>query len=634
MKLEHRYQEILNESFRKHFTGWDTASPMDPVKVFAESLSCSLAEVERRQTRFVDTVLDTLPALFAFSPKPAKAPVGWFQLKPNAGLVESKTLGAETSFRFQGDKGVCQVSPTQSIRLAALHDVKFTALGSTIEMKATLKAPTSEIQLTYLPKGRCTSKLKDISCTLTDASTKKTETFFQERLEIHNQTEDFTVNGTLTIKPGKHSGAVQWGTGASEIVIVFTFDDGCPNGELFENLFSCHLFEVAIDSYIGTLAGEPWEELVLEDRVLTPPAQLQLQYPDDHSVTLHRLDIDLLKLRHTDPSRFAHSFFYNASNHSLILPGGALLLGDYTGGTTVYAQELTLAPSIDWLTSDYQGSPGEAAAFIEKIVPLKATSGFVKRESKVDYLKRFYATVRWLSTQQAPTPGILTDELIHQVESADASLHRVEVEVDIDATHKELTIYLLTDAQAAITTDIPTAIPASVGNAVAQVLNRIVPLDYQWKIEPFRNVPISIFYKADIALEEGRIGSLNDSVLSTRFGQHTRDLLSPGALAQGKPQSKARFLDRLKSRMLQPLPDHSHMEASELSRLDALILHPSTSSFGETVSRRAGELLIPMVEIETNWQRNPNESDSVSEERDLSPNGGDSTQTRRSHVGA
>ncbi len=629
MKLENRYQQILNDSFRKHFPGWDSASPMDPVKVFSEGLSCSLAEIERRQTRFVDTVLDTLPSLMNFSAKSAKAPVGWFQLKPNAGLSEPKTLGPENTFRFQGEKGTCQIAPVASIRLAPFHDVRFSSQGQTVEMKAAIKAPCKEIAITFLPALQPNAsnhqpvKLKEVILTISHGSTRKVETFFQEELSLTDYTKEFTSPGEIVIKPGKASGLLSFGAGTADLSLKFIFDDRSPSGSFYTNLFPFHLFEVETDRCLATLKGEPWEEIPLDDRVLGTPSQIQLQYPDDHSVILNRLEMDLLKLRHTDPSRFQNAFFYNPTSHSLILPGGALLMGDYTGGVTLYAETIHLSPALDWLSPDFQGSTGDLAAFIDKIVPIQAISPFFKRETKVEFLKRFYATMRFLSANPMPSPGILKSELVSQIEGVDPSLKRVELTVDAES--KEITVYLLSDVHLANPTD-SHSLPTELVNKVAALLNRMIPLDYQWKMEPFTNVAVTVFIKTEVSLEEGRMGSLNDALVSQRIKEHCRDLLSPFGLKAGIPETKESFLARLRGRLSHPLSDHSHLEPSELIRVEALIVNPCTSHFGESIGRRDGEIVVPTIEVETNWQRL---SEEVSENFD--PALSENAAGRRSH---
>jgi hypothetical protein len=190
-------------------------------------------------------------------------------------------------------------------------------------------------------------------------------------------------------------------------------------------------------------------------------------------------------LKHSDPTRFSHAFFYNAANHSLVIPGAHFLLRDYTGGATLSAKEIKMAPTFDSLPTTYQGSPGELAPVVEKIEQVAPLHGFIRRESKLDYLKRFYAFLRWISASQSQTPGILVEEIVAQVQSCDESIVRVEISVDID--DKMLTVFVLPDSGAG------SPLRAALSHKVGALLKRIIPLDYRWKIDSFRYVPVTMY---------------------------------------------------------------------------------------------------------------------------------------------
>ena len=104
MKLENQYKDILDSAFKTNFPEWEAMSPLDPMKVMSESLSASLAQIEKRQSRFTNTVLDCLPALFSFESRKASLPTGLFAFNPNAKLVNSQKIGPEAVFRFESEK--------------------------------------------------------------------------------------------------------------------------------------------------------------------------------------------------------------------------------------------------------------------------------------------------------------------------------------------------------------------------------------------------------------------------------------------------------------------------------------------------------------------------------------------------
>ena len=86
------YKKIFDRAFTKQFPDWADMSPMDPMKVFFEGVVSSMSEIEQRQNRYVSSVLDSLPALFSFYPKKAQAPVGLFEMVPNAGATKKTVL--------------------------------------------------------------------------------------------------------------------------------------------------------------------------------------------------------------------------------------------------------------------------------------------------------------------------------------------------------------------------------------------------------------------------------------------------------------------------------------------------------------------------------------------------------------
>src|SRR5262249_33478869 len=153
-------------SFQAKFPGWAQLSPLDPSKLFAEAMMMATAEIERRHDRFVDTVIDCLPSLFAFHPKAARPARVLLKLKPASSLSQPRALTKGTRFRFATKAGeILAIADEESILYPVTVDATH-ADKTSIQLKLSAPCALSELHLFYLPDEQSSSTpidLEDLS---------------------------------------------------------------------------------------------------------------------------------------------------------------------------------------------------------------------------------------------------------------------------------------------------------------------------------------------------------------------------------------------------------------------------------------------------------------------------------------
>jgi len=494
MSLETEYKKILDDSFGKHFSGWDTLSPLDPLKVLSEAMTGSLGEIERRQRNYISGLMDSLPSLCGFAPKGAELPVMLLKIQPVARLTETRAFPQGTSFRFQKEEGACQALSTRELKVIPLFDLKFHKENTSLQVEFRYQGIASELTLQFVPSSEgAATQLSYLQVEVLQDG-KVSQSYSSTDLVFQEDTASFRRFGNLTLRR-KEKGALLFDQATQIARVTFTFDRTTPEGEITANVAAFRLGQIEDAYLLGFLSGEPWEEVFLPEGMVEAPRECYLSFADEKTLSLTRQETSFLELKHSNYELFKGSFFYNGANHSLIIPAADELVGGYNGQVQLCAQGAMLRPAFESLTVEFQGRPGDAAAAVEKVSAYKSLSSYLGRESKRSYLARFYAAMSAIQTQ--PSAAINAHDVQQQLLSAEPELRSVETA--FDNKENRLIVYLLAsnpdDPQA-------TRLPSDLLARVSLRLSRILPLTIRWQIQPYRMVPVTLSLQA-----KGKVGA-------------------------------------------------------------------------------------------------------------------------------
>jgi hypothetical protein len=603
VQLENVYQNLFRQSVVKHFPEWDGLSPFDPSKIFVESLSLATAEIERRHSRLVETLLDSLPSLFGFAAKDAAPPMGLFQMIPSPSLAHSKTIPAHTAFNFPGPVPI-SVEVERDTELLPITQFVFSQNPDRMAVSFYLSATVGELALTFLPTQGAKATARVIRDIRIKAQSKDSlETRYWDDLVLNDETQGFSTVGRITIKAAPGTPAYFNAKGPAE----FTIDIELSGEEPLAGLLICNGFKGSLVHWgervrLGILKGEPWEEIPLSPEVIAPPDSILLHYPDDHTDTLQRLESDLLKLRLFDQAQFGHAFFYNNTNHSLILPRAPELMGNYSGGITVMAPRMKQAPPCQWFSdSKSSGSAGEWAAFIGEIKPIASLELAKPREDRLRYLKRFYTCLR--AVNREPIAGHLhPDEISQHLLGCHRRIEHIEIAVS--AASKELSVFVLIheDSEGRRVFDSETR------HAVSETLGRSVPLDYTWKVHPFKDLPLRIEAKVTFEVEEEPRPLITDSLVNSAVTLRLTELLSLPFWQPDFSEPLNRLATRLRARLISSAEIHPVTDSPELLKgIELVITDLDQGTFLSTLSRRRGERFKPEIQVRSSFVKEPSE---------------------------
>ncbi|MCB9255380.1 MAG: hypothetical protein H6617_11920 [Bdellovibrionaceae bacterium] len=584
MKLENQYKDILDSAFKTNFPEWEAMSPLDPMKVMSESLSASLAQIEKRQSRFTNTVLDCLPALFSFESRKASLPTGLFAFNPNAKLVNSQKIGPEAVFRFESEKASVLVSPSSTQILSPVLDFKQSQDSEGYHLSFRQVEGSEAIRLHFVPES--TEKMEDIRVTIHEMG--NVHEFCQEDLLIRDTSDRLGRRGSLEIEPIEG----QFGRGALQVEITIA-TVGDANGTFHPNLIECTYYQQEEFVELGALSGEPWEEVALDSAIVNAPAELHIHFPDDHSLRIRRIDTDILKLRHANYERFNNSFFYNGVNHSLILPNAHKMVQRYTGGVTLLAPKIHRAPASEWLDASFEASMGEYAAVLEGVEPVCSLEGYSPRESKVEYLRRFYGAIRTFCSATPADREFIPEQFKARAIALDDRIKCVELAIQ----DKQVDIYVLTRFPAP---GQGLQIEPEIKEAVSAFATENIPMEYSWSVQAFRASEPLIQLSTEVHLDGNRMGLLEEDVLHEKISNKLSHLILPppfGLLIAGQKYSKEALLTDLVKRLTAPQGDNSHLRRTEVKSLHGLIVHGDSSKFENHLTRAPGQVFFPQVEV-------------------------------------
>lgn len=509
MSLVTEYRRILDEAFSKHFSGWETLSPLDPLKVLSEAMTGSLGEIEKRQRRYVSALMDSLPTLCGFSPKGAELPVTLVSFQPVPRLTESRQYPAQTAFRFQKEEASCHALAVSEFRVIPLFDLTSQSKGTTVQLDFRYQGVASELTLQFVPAAQPTPTVLSQARVEILHAGQVTKAFSPSDLSVKDETTGFCRFGNLTIR-SQEARALLFDEATQNVRLTLTFDRHLPQGELTANTTACKLAQVVESFALGFLTGEPWEEVFLPENVAAAPEECFLSFADDKTLTLTKQETSLLDRKHSNYDAFRGSFFYNGANHSLIVPAADELVGTYNGKVQLCARRATLRPPFETLSSEFQGRAGDYSTVMEKIVVSKSLSASLPRETKRSYLGRFYGAVSALQTKAVAV--VNAHDLRNQLLSTEAELRAVEVQYEASDNH--LTVFLLgANPQDSHSTQLSSDLLARVALRLSQML----PLTIRWQIQPFKRVPLtlSLLASAEVSATKPDVGQAQEALTAT-----------------------------------------------------------------------------------------------------------------------
>ena len=214
-------------------------------------------------------------------------------------------------------------------------------------------------------------------------------------LRLVEETQGYSQPGWLKISIS--DSATDAKVGSRFVQLELDFADGkAPQGTFHPNVGLCEVENRVEEISLGALKGEPWEQVALPANMIQAPEELVLRFPDDHLLTLERIDAEILKLKHTDYARFERGFFYSGTRHEIILPCADQLMANFNGGVTIKGRDVACLPSLAAIPAD-AASLSDYPKQVEKVVPLLSVSGQLDRETASAYLDRFYGAVKLFS---------------------------------------------------------------------------------------------------------------------------------------------------------------------------------------------------------------------------------------------
>ncbi len=585
---------FVDKAFSAHFESWDEMSPLDPVKLLAEGVNASLSEVENRQRALLDRVLDSLPALFSFHPKDAKAPEGYFQFEASPSATKRTSILAGTNVQLPAHENADHfLRVLESKEILPLFGLQTSVEGRKMQVRFTSASPLASFELSFLAatdnKSCGIARLASLGLS---TSGKSFSEIAPKAMRLTDTTDGLRRSGQIHIQFPENELPEK---GKVEYTLTFELGITAPVGTFVENLVRAIHLGRTNDLLVGTLQGLAWEEMPLPANLMSVPSELLLKYPDERTATLQRIDTDILKVRRTNPAIFEQCYFYNAVHHSIIIPCGHALKKNYAGGVLVRANHIEVAPEWNCFEKLERLVPDSSTLRVEGIRPLHQLSPFVPRETEAAFLTRFYGSLRELSQRPNRNSSVQLDRLCSGMLACHPDLRVVEAEQDPDT--KAITFYALVGHPSQ-----PLALTTELKAAVENYLEAALPMDVKWSLSPFQSTVIEIQLDVQVEMEAERRGQLTAPVLATRAAAHLSQQLSPppfGDLPCGVRLTKSALIQGLTDNLLASRVDNSHLRKNEVLGLHGLLVHGDTSEFMETVQRRAGQLLAvrPLIHV-------------------------------------
>lgn len=588
MDLNKEYRRALDEAFARHVSDWGELSPLDPMKILADSVAQGLGEAERRQRRVVEATLDTLPSLFGFEPKPAVPPSALFVLTPASKAVAPVKLATGTRLPFREGNDTLVAVPIGEVSLEPVHRFQVQATASAWQARFWHPGGT-QITLHFTGSRQGPSPVVRVRTRSKDGDWRSIP---EKALRCEDGTSGLARPGYIRFSAAE-SGQLLFPAGGSEVEIEWQFSSALPKGELLPNVIACHVISEQSDVTLGTLKGESWEEVPLFESILSPPDTVALVFPDDRQIQVERASGELLRLRHLDSERISRGYFYDGSRHALIFPCADSMVGAYSSGARLLASRVSLAPSRAMPSASAQPSLGDLSAVVESARPLSRLADFEPRETAERFVARFFSS---LKTVTMPAKSLVASDAEAAVLSSSPAVRAVEIAFDAD--RRELSAFVLTSDPSG---PLELALPESVRLSAQEALEAIVPLDVTCHVLPFRRTALQLEVTLTIALSEQRLGYIDSEKISSDVQRIIRKTLMPppyGSLSAGTRLTREEILRAASDGLASVQGDNSPLRRKEVVAAHGLIVHGPTARYLEEISRAPGELLWPQASVE------------------------------------
>jgi len=581
MNLEKAYQNILDESFRKRFPDWDQTSALDPMKTFTESLSCALGEIEKRQVRLTDLLVNSLPAFFGFDRKNCQSQEYYFQIEDAQSLRAVFNVPPQSSFTLTVGNKKLQAFTPKAFEIVPIDNFTSRTDGNSLHLTFSARGGLNELKLFVLASDQNNPNYLErakLTATLLDG---KVQTWQGGDLLIEDLSQAGSENGYLTFRP--KPGAPILPQKSADYEIALEFAEPFRARDISFNVVPLSLRQVALQVKLGTLLGQPWEQIPLTEELLVIPDSVRMLLPNQE-VVIHRVEMDLLKIRTAEPERFEKSFFYEPFSHSLIFPGAHRLVDHLNSGAALILDKAITSVPLSLSLQESRFDAGDLRVAIEGAKPLVEKGAFIAREGQLEFLKRFYTAVRFFTASQSFTPGILKDEL----ETELTGCHHIirTVELDVHTHEKRLDVYILTHSA---TQHNEQHLPDEVVLAVNDRLAQRVPLDYQYRLIPFRRVSLEVQAELSVSLPVQRAGVVSEILLGNKLETCFSRLTAPERMLPGTSFAKNRLGELLKESLSAETSDHTHLLASEISHFELLVRQMDQGLYLDMLHRQAGE---------------------------------------------
>lgn len=565
---------LVERAFAAHFPAWDRMSPFDPVKLVAEGLAGSLAAVEARQRRMLESALDAMPALFGFAPKPARLPVALFRVRaPERATAVASLVGR--SMRLRSKSETLALFPDADAEVAPVTPLVSERRGGELRLSTTTRGPLAELSLTFVP-GESPVAVRRLELRVeADGAEPVTE----KGLVVTDTTDGLTAFGTLRFRR-RDGRPVATGAGAVAVVLL---TDVAPAGAFRTDVVRLAFGRRCEDASIGFLDGEAWESKPLPATLVGAPRSVVLRFPDGRRRELAAIPEEALRSAVETPEAFREGYLYDGVQHRLVLPAADLLVGEWNGGVEVLLSEALELPAGSGIPVEAEAQLGDASSVLESLEAESLLAAALPRESAAAFLARFYGAMRRLPERKGGTDVRPADWAL-LLEDRLARVRQAEVVATGDTARAFL---LCEDPSGADAFRLDAALVAQ----AKRQLEAELPLRMSAELRPFVPVNVTVEAVATATVSDAALASLAPSALQAAVDAAVRESLLPppfGDAVAGSHRSQAE---------LEAVVGGKASRALGAAVGVRLVLRDSSGAFVERWERRAGECPVPTVRV-------------------------------------
>jgi hypothetical protein len=580
-------RRLVEEAFAAHFPQWNRMSPFDPVKLVAEGVTGALAAAERRHRRLLDGVLDAMPTLFGFEPRPARLPVGLFRVRSPERTIATVRLADRAFPRLRSPRGVFVLLPAEDATVTPVGATTTRREGTDVTVTVVARAALSELLLTFLPDpgaDRVVSGVRVLRWTIR-ADGQESD---HETLLVEDGTGGLAHFGTVRLRR-RDGKALRSDGGALSVTVAC---DRAPGGTLTTNVVPMAFGHRREEVSLGYFGGEAWESKPLPPTLVGVPDAILVRYPDGRRRSLTRLSEDPLRAAHGARTEWTEGYLYDGIRHELLFPAADRLVGQWNGGVEVLLPEGLFSPETPWIPEGAEPALGDASAYLEALEPVAPLSPAAPREAVDRFLERFYATLRRAAGGNGEAPPFRARECALRALEAVPALSAVELAVDGDTLRAHC---LAEDPRGEGAFRLSPGLVA----ATRRSLEAELPLRFALDVVPFRPEAFHATVALTLRLGEARFATVDDGALVAAVRKGLDELLLPapfGALEADDGRTSAE-LERLLRGKLAALVADDEVAAVRLG------LRSAAGEFLREVRRALGTCPILSVQVDVERRR-------------------------------